>query len=75
VDTQNWLPGRKVLVSPHWIKKIDWNEEKVYVNLSQESIKNSPQFDPDIPIKDDFENELFNYYAGTNKLLKDEAIK
>jgi sporulation protein YlmC with PRC-barrel domain len=75
VDTQNWLPGRKVLVSPHWIKKIDWNEEKVYVNLSQESIKNSPEFDPDIPIKDDYESELFNYYDGVIKRIKDEVVK
>lgn len=28
VDTHNWLPGRKVLVSPNWIKNIDWNEKK-----------------------------------------------
>jgi hypothetical protein len=75
VDTNNWLPGRKVLVSPQWIKHIDWNEKKVYVNLSQESIKNSPEFDPDIPIRDDYENELFNYYDENKKHIKDELIK
>ena len=70
IDTHNWLPGRKVLVSPHWIKKIDWNEEKVYVNLSQESIKNSPEFDPDTPIRDDYESELFSYYDEALKQVK-----
>lgn len=64
IDTHNWLPGRKVLVSPQWIKKIDWNEEKVYVNLSQESIKNSPVFDPDVQITDEYEKELFGHYVG-----------
>ena len=64
IDTHNWLPGRKVLVSPQWIKKIDWNEEKVYVNLSQESIENSPVFDPDVQITDEYEKELFGHYVG-----------
>jgi len=64
IDTNNWLPGRKVLVSPQWIKKIDWNEEKVYVNLSQEAIKNSPVFDPDVQITDEYEKELFGHYVG-----------
>lgn len=75
VDTHNWLPGRKVLVSPHWIKKIDWNEEKVYVNLSQESIKNSPEFNPDVQITEDYEKVLFNYYGEDTKSMKSEVIK
>ncbi len=72
VDTHNWLPGRKVLVSPRWIKKIIWNEEKVYVNLSQESIKNSPEFDPDVQITDEYEKVLFNYYGEVIKPMKGE---
>ena len=70
VDTHNWLPGRKVLVSPHWIKKIDWREEKVYVNLYQKSIKNSPEFDPDVQITEDYEKVLFNYYGEDTKSMK-----
>jgi sporulation protein YlmC with PRC-barrel domain len=64
VDTRNWLPGRKVLVSPNWVKKIEWSEEKVFVNLSQESIKNSPEYDPDVQITDEYEKELFGHYVG-----------
>lgn len=75
VDTHNWLPGRKVLVSPHWIKQIDWNEEKVFVNLSQESIKNSPEFDPDEQITDDYEKVLFEYYGEAIKPKKLDAVK
>ncbi|MBK7631191.1 MAG: PRC-barrel domain-containing protein [Ignavibacteriales bacterium] len=75
IDTHNWLPGRKVLVSPNWIKKIDWSEEKVYVNLSRESIKNSPEFDPDVRITDDYENELFSYYDEAIKHIKEEVAK
>jgi len=75
IDTHNWLPGRKVLVSPHWIKQIDWNEEKVYVNLSQESIKNSPEFDPDVQMTDDYEKVLFDYYGEAIKPRKIDVVK
>lgn len=75
VDTHNWLPGRKVLVSPQWIKQIDWKEEKVYVNLSQESIKDSPEFDPDVQITDEYEKVLFNYYGEVIKPIKREVVK
>ncbi|MHB8580839.1 MAG: PRC-barrel domain-containing protein [Ignavibacteriaceae bacterium] len=63
VDTHNWLPGKKVLIMPRWIKRIDCDESKVYVNLSQESIKNSPVFDFSIPVDKDYEKDLSNYYG------------
>lgn len=75
VDTHNWLPGRKVLLSPHWIRKIEWSEEKVFVNLSQESIKNSPEFDPDVQITDEYEKILFDYYGEAIKPRKIDQIK
>jgi len=62
VDTNNWLPGRKVLISPFWINKIDWAETKVFVNLSIETIKTSPAFDPSKPIGMDYHTELFAHY-------------
>ena len=39
VDTHNWWPGKKVLVSPQWIERVSWGERKVFVNLSREVIK------------------------------------
>ncbi|MCK7525380.1 MAG: hypothetical protein MZV64_51120 [Ignavibacteriales bacterium] len=58
-----------------WIKQIDWKEEKVYVNLSQESIKNSPEFDPEVQVTDDYEKVLFKYYGETIKPIKSEVVK
>ncbi|MFA6979537.1 MAG: PRC-barrel domain-containing protein [Ignavibacteriaceae bacterium] len=63
VDTTNWLPGRKVLILPRWIKRIEWAESKVYVNLSLESIKNSPEFDSSQMIGGDYERELLDHYG------------
>jgi uncharacterized protein YrrD len=62
VDTQNWLPGRKVVVSPSWIDKVSWLEAKVYIDLSRETVENSPEYDPTIPLNPDYENQLSDYY-------------
>jgi len=67
VDTTNWLPGRKVLVLPRWINRIDWGESKVYVNLTLESIKKSPEFDPSQPVDMIAERELFDHYGENLK--------
>ena len=37
VDTQNWWPGKKVLISPKWIERVSWSESKVFVNLTREA--------------------------------------
>ncbi len=62
VDTGNWLPGRKVLVSPRWIEMVTWHEKKVSVDLSQEAIKDSPEYDPRKPLSRAYEETLHKYY-------------
>jgi len=42
VELRNWLPGKKILVSPAWIERVSWAESKVTVALSREAIKNAP---------------------------------
>jgi uncharacterized protein YrrD len=55
VDTGNWLPGKKVLISPSWIKSINWDDASVTVDRMRESVKNNPEvgstkaIDPDHP--------------------------
>jgi len=63
VDTRNWLPGRKVLVSPQWAETVDWAEEKLWLDLSTDSIKNSPEYDPLAPINREYERRLYDYYG------------
>jgi hypothetical protein len=63
IDTRNWLPGRKVLVAPAWAERVDWAERKVYVDLTRGTIKNSPQFDPSMPVNREYEVRLYDYYG------------
>jgi hypothetical protein len=63
VDTRNWLPGRKVLIAPLWAEGFDWVERKVFVDLTQEQIRNSPEYDPRSPVNRDYENTLYDFYG------------
>ncbi len=36
VGTQNWWPGKKVLVSPAWIERVSWEDSNVYAALSRD---------------------------------------
>jgi len=63
VETRNWLPGKKVLISPRWIRKISWAESKVKVDLSREQIKGSPVYNPEAPVNRQYEERLYDYYG------------
>jgi len=63
VNTRSWLPGRKVLVSPFWTKNIDWVEKKIFFDLTSATIKNSPTYDPLIPVNRKYELMLYDYYG------------
>lgn len=63
VDTRNWLPGRKVLVAPDWIESVRWADGMVSVSLSRAEIRESPQFDPTVPINREYETRLYDYYG------------
>jgi hypothetical protein len=62
IDTRNWLPGRKVLVSPLWLQDIVWEEKKVYVDLHRNVIENSPEYQPGQLIHREYEVRLYDHY-------------
>ena len=61
VDTKNWLPGKKVLVSPDWIRDIAWAERRVLVDLTKKAIDNAPAYDPAEPVNRVLETQLYDY--------------
>jgi sporulation protein YlmC with PRC-barrel domain len=63
VDTGNWFPGKKVLISPKWIREIDWQSSSVYLDLYVEEIKNSPEYDPSSEVQETYETSLYEYYS------------
>ncbi len=63
VDTRNWIPGRKVLVSPMWVELVEWLNRKVQVDLTVEEVKESPLYDPSAPVNREYEQRLYDYYG------------
>ena len=63
VDTRNWWPGKKVLVSRTWIDDIDWLESKVRINLERRVIQSAPEYNPSDIISRDYELRLFEHYS------------
>jgi uncharacterized protein YrrD len=61
VDTRNWLPGRKVLVSPAWVSDIDWSEAEVVIEMQREEIASSPEYPPRGPGRE-YEKKLHDHY-------------
>jgi hypothetical protein len=62
IDTHNWWPGKKVLVSPQWIESVSWGERKVFVNLSREAVKQSPEYTEKSLLTRDYEIGLHQHY-------------
>ena len=62
VDTRNWLPGKKVVISPEWLQSISWSDSKIHVNVSRETIKNAPEYD-ESALDREYESRLYNHYG------------
>ncbi|CAN5740037.1 PRC-barrel domain-containing protein [soil metagenome] len=49
-NTRDWLPGKRVLIAPDLIEQFDWDQAKVHVKTTRESIQASPAYDPTAPL-------------------------
>ncbi len=64
VDTRKWLPGRKVLISPHWIDDIRWTNREVAVRATKAQVKESPEYDPKPVLSHEYESNLHMHYEA-----------
>lgn len=63
LDTRNVLPGKKVIISPAWIHKVDWSTGEIRVAMSRKAVEESPEFDlADLPNRA-YEERLFEHYG------------
>jgi hypothetical protein len=63
LDTRNWLPGKRVLVSPAWFDGVNWTRAQVRVDVDKEQIKSAPAYDPRKSINREYEKQLFEFYG------------
>ncbi|HXH81354.1 MAG TPA: PRC-barrel domain-containing protein [Candidatus Tectomicrobia bacterium] len=63
VDTGRWLPGRKVLISPHSVRGLDPAGLRVVTDLTVQKVKDSPSIDTARPVSRQYEQEYSTYYG------------
>lgn len=63
VQTNEWLPGKKMLISPQWIARVSWDESKVFLNLTRAAIESAPEYKEEEPLTREYENRLYNHYG------------
>ena len=63
VNTGRWLPGRRVLISPLSIGRIEWNEQRLLLSISRDQVKDSPGIDTHRPVSRGHERDYLDYYG------------
>lgn len=63
VDTSNWWMGHQVLVAPTWIKGVNWATQTVFVDLSLESLKAAPAYDPSVTWRLELDRALYEHHG------------
>ncbi|MBN2551845.1 MAG: PRC-barrel domain-containing protein [Spirochaetales bacterium] len=62
VRTGGWLMGKRVLVSPISVERVDWLEKEIRTRLQREQVENSPEVDTVMPVSRREELKLHLYY-------------
>jgi hypothetical protein len=71
VDTKNWWPAKKVLISPRSAREIDWSGKLVHLNVNRQKVKDSPVYDASVTIDRTYEKHFHNYYGDGNVRQRD----
>ena len=62
VDTGPWIFGNKVMLPAGTIRRVDWDDRKVYVSRSKDEIKSAPKFDKNTYHDRAYRDRLADYY-------------
>ena len=63
VDTQNWWPGKKVLISPRSAREIDWTDNLVNLDVDRQRVKDSPAYDASTTVDRAYEKNFHSHYG------------
>ncbi|MEU8589571.1 PRC-barrel domain-containing protein [Streptomyces sp. NPDC048664] len=67
VDTGVWIFGKHVLLPAGTVSRIDAAEEKIYVELTKDQIKDAPEFDKDKHLGDAGYHEQVGGHYGRHR--------
>lgn len=75
IAMQNWWPGKRVLVSPHWLERISWDKSTIFIDILRETIRLTPEYTEDTNLDRAYELSLHQHYkrpANWNDVLADK---
>lgn len=64
VDTKNWWPGKKILISPRSVREIDWEDKLVNLNVDRQRVKDSPPYDASTTVDRAYEKDFHSHYGN-----------
>lgn len=73
VDTKNWWPAKKVLISPRSAREIDWTDKLVNLDVDRQMVKDSPAYDPSTTVDRAYEKHFHSYYSDVRPIGPNQA--
>lgn len=67
IETGSWLDSREILLPAQWIKKVDWKDSFIVVDVTKAKVKNSPEFNINMVTDESYERSLYDYYGKPGK--------
>jgi sporulation protein YlmC with PRC-barrel domain len=67
VDTRNWLPGKRVLLSPRWIADVVWREAKIQASLAQHEVGDAPEYHRGMVIDRQYEEMVLAHHRRARR--------
>jgi uncharacterized protein YrrD len=70
LDSGALVKDKKVLIAPFWIRWIRHDEKQVYIDLREQTIKDSPAFDHTQPLNREYEEVLYDFHGRPHYWIK-----
>jgi len=64
VDTKNWWPGERVLISPRAVLEIAWSDRLIDLNVVRETVKSATHYDPSIALDRAYAKDVLTRYGS-----------
>jgi len=74
LNTHYWLPGKKVLISPKWISKVSWESSEVFIDITKNAMKDSPEYSNSTLLNRDYEDKLHKHYNHLGYWIDEAAL-
>jgi hypothetical protein len=63
VDTRNWWPGMKILISPYSVRKVDCTGRLIHLDVTRQKVKDGPKYDPAMTLDGAYDETFLTYYG------------